>query len=219
MFRGLINDAKAAASSIVLKYVARASVAVPFVIAVGFGLAATTVFLVERYGQQTAYWIMAGGLAAIGLVATLFVSVKEQEEEVADETAEANDTSNVASEMAAQAPLALVGGLLSLPGGPSTLLKVAKVLGKNFPLVLLLVVIGALFWPTKETAAAEGEMPYPVPPPETDLPRANTVVRNGRSAWLGVFAIALGVGVATTAVFFAAPAETQHAVISMIGWK
>ena len=40
MFRGLINDAKSAASSLVLKYVARASVAIPFVIALGFALAA-----------------------------------------------------------------------------------------------------------------------------------------------------------------------------------
>jgi hypothetical protein len=37
MFRGLINDAKSAASSLVLKYVTRASVAIPFVIALGYG--------------------------------------------------------------------------------------------------------------------------------------------------------------------------------------
>jgi hypothetical protein len=36
MFRGLINDAKSAVGNLVLKYVARASVAVPFGIAVGF---------------------------------------------------------------------------------------------------------------------------------------------------------------------------------------
>jgi hypothetical protein len=38
VFAGLINQAKSAASHLVLKYVARASVAVPFVIAVGFAL-------------------------------------------------------------------------------------------------------------------------------------------------------------------------------------
>lgn len=42
MFAGLINHAKAAASGLVLKYVARASVVVPFVIALGFALAAIT---------------------------------------------------------------------------------------------------------------------------------------------------------------------------------
>ena len=65
MFAGLINRAKSAASGLVLKYVARASVAVPFVIALGCALAAITVMLVQRFGHVTAYWLVAGGLAAI----------------------------------------------------------------------------------------------------------------------------------------------------------
>ena len=60
MFAGLINQAKSAASHLVLKYVARASVAVPFVIAAGFALAAITVMLVERFGHVMAYWLVAG---------------------------------------------------------------------------------------------------------------------------------------------------------------
>ena len=46
MFAGLVNQAKAAFSSLLLKYVARASVAIPFVIALGFALAAMTLMLV-----------------------------------------------------------------------------------------------------------------------------------------------------------------------------
>jgi hypothetical protein len=42
VFAGLINQAKSAASHLVLKYVARASVAVPFVIAAGFAIAGLT---------------------------------------------------------------------------------------------------------------------------------------------------------------------------------
>ena len=81
MFAGLINQAKSAASHLVLKYVARASVAVPFVIAAGFALAALTVMLVERFGHVMAYWLVAGGLALIGVIASIVVSVKEHEEE------------------------------------------------------------------------------------------------------------------------------------------
>jgi len=81
MFRGLINDAKSAASSLVLKYVARASVAIPFVIALGFALAALTAWLVTQYGYVTGYLLMAGGLAAVGVIAALVVSFKEHEEE------------------------------------------------------------------------------------------------------------------------------------------
>jgi hypothetical protein len=35
------------------------------------------------------------------------------------------------------------------PGGASSAIKVAGILGRNYPLVLLLVLIGALFWPTE----------------------------------------------------------------------
>ena len=150
MFRGLINDAKSAVSSLVLKYVARASVAIPFVIAVGFALAALAAWLVNRYGYVTGYLLMAGGLAGVGVIAALAVSVKEHEEEAADEAAEEADTTKVAADVAAQAPLALLGALFTMPGGASSALKVAQVLGRNFPLVLLVALIGALFWPSEE---------------------------------------------------------------------
>ena len=88
MFQGLINDAKSAAGSLIAKYLARASVAVPFVIALGFATAAITFMLVERFGAITASWMVAGGFTLIGLVATLAVTVKEQEEEVAEKQAE-----------------------------------------------------------------------------------------------------------------------------------
>src|SRR4051794_32885995 len=98
-----MNQAKDAVSGLVLKYVARASVAVSFVIALGFALAALTVMLVQRFGHVTAYWLMAGGLAAIGVIAAIAVSVKEHEEEVAEEQAEGSDTQDVVSDATAQA--------------------------------------------------------------------------------------------------------------------
>jgi Na+/melibiose symporter-like transporter len=160
VFAGLINQAKSAVSGLVLKYVARASVAIPFVIAAGFALAAGTVMLVERFGQVTAYWAMAGGLAAIGVIAALVVSVKEHEEEKAEQVAEKTDTSEVMSDAAAQAavqaPIALLGTLLTTGGGASSALSVARVLGRNLPLVVFAVLLGALFWPTKDPGSPEG---------------------------------------------------------------
>jgi hypothetical protein len=167
VFAGLINQAKSAASGLILKYLARASVAVPFVVALGFAVAAVTVMLVERFGQVTAYWMVAGGLAAIGLVAAMVVSVKEQEEEEAEQLAEEADTAEVVTEAAAQAvvqtPVALLGALFSLPGGASSALSVVRVLGRNFPLVLLLVMIGALFWPTEEATSSDADVDAPKP--------------------------------------------------------
>jgi hypothetical protein len=70
VFRGLVNDAKAALSSLALQYLARASVAVPFLISLGFALAAITLMLIERFGPVTAYWVMAGALALVDEVET-----------------------------------------------------------------------------------------------------------------------------------------------------
>ena len=154
MFRGLISDAKAAAGAVIVKYVARASVAIPFLIAAGFATAALTVLLVDRYGAQTAYWLLAGGFTLFGMVAALVVTVKEQEEEVAETQAETEDTPAVAKEVAMQAPLALLSALLASPMGPSSAFGIAKLLGRNLPLALLLVIGGFLLLP--RDPAAEG---------------------------------------------------------------
>jgi hypothetical protein len=85
LFAGLINQAKGAVSHLVLRYVARACVAIPFIIAAGFALAALAVMLVERFGHVMGYWLMAGGLAAVGMVAAIAVSLKEHGEEFRSE--------------------------------------------------------------------------------------------------------------------------------------
>jgi hypothetical protein len=172
VFAGLVNEAKAAASGLLMKYAARASVAVPFAVALGFALAATTVMLVQWLGQVTAYWLMAAGLAVIGLIAAAAVSIKEEQEEKAEELAERTDTQEVVSEATAQAfgqaPFALLGALASAPGGAAALLPAARLLVRNLPLVLLLVMIGALFWPSgaQSEQSAEPE-DTKARPPET----------------------------------------------------
>ena len=161
MFAGLINQAKSAASHLILKYVARASVAVPFVIAAGFALAAITVMLVDRFGRVMAYWLVAAGLALIGVIASIVVSVKEHEEEVVEQQATKTDTEEVVSDATAQAlvqtPIALLGALMTLPGGSAGALSAVRLLARNLPLVLLLVMIGMLFWPTKEGERLQDE--------------------------------------------------------------
>ena len=97
--------------------------------------------------------------------------MKEQEEEVADTEAEKADTGAVASDAATQAalqaPLALLGALFSTPMGPTASFSAIKLLGRNLPLVVLLVLIGALFWPQDATDdastadAADALPPWP----------------------------------------------------------
>jgi len=173
MFRALINDAKSAATSaasaLVVKYLARASVAVPFIIAVGFAIAAITHLVVNRFGAVAGCWLLAAAFTLIGLAATLFVKRKEQEGADAEQAAAASDTAAVAHEVAAQAPLALLGALMSTPLGPKALTGGVKTMARNLPLVVLLALIAMLFWPTEETAVGEaaddGLQPSP-PAPE-----------------------------------------------------
>src|SRR5262249_29013110 len=156
MFRGLINDAKSALGSMIARYLARASVAVPFLVALGFATAAITFMLAERFGAVVSSWIVAGGFTFIGLVATLVIAVKEQEEDAAAREAENTDTAEVASDAVAQAaaqlPLALLGAILSAPSGPGTVAAGAKLVGRNLPLFALLALIAFLFWPSEPTA-------------------------------------------------------------------
>jgi hypothetical protein len=84
------------------------------------------------------------------------VSVKEHEEVVADQKAEETDTAAVASEVAMQAPLALLGALLTSSGGPSSALSIVKLLARNLPLVVLLGIVGVLLWPS-DPSQSEGE--------------------------------------------------------------
>ena len=222
MFRGLINDAKSQVSSIILSYVARASVAVPFVIAGGFALAAGTMMLVERYGALFAYWTMAGGLAAVGLIAALVVRGREQVEEAADEKAEAADTAEVAAEVAAQAPVALMGGLFALPGGPGTVLKIAKVLGNNYALVLLLVVVGTLLWPTNENKPTEAHAdktdPPPVPPENIAAFNLERDTHQSTRAWAAIAIISVGIAATGASAFLIDPMWAKHAVMAGLGW-
>lgn len=162
MFAGLIQHAREAASHLVLRYVARASVAVPFLIALGFAIAAVAVMLVDRFGHVTAYWIMAGGLAVLGLLAAIVVSVREHEQQKAEEKAQQADTQEVVSDAAAQAivqaPVALLGALFTTPGGATSAFRAARLLGRNLPLVLLLVMMGALFWPAPDADGEEAQI-------------------------------------------------------------
>ena len=150
MFRTLINDAKSALGALIARYLARATVAVPFLAALGFATAATTLALVEKFGTIAAYWIVAGGFILIGLGATVAVAVKEHEAEIVGKEADVTDTAEiVTAAAAAQKPLELLDAILATRVGPSTIAGAANVVTRNVPLVVLLALIALLFWPSE----------------------------------------------------------------------
>jgi hypothetical protein len=178
VFKGLINDVKAAAASFVATYLARVSVAVPFLVALGFATAAIALELTERFGARNALWMLAGGFCAIGLLAAFAVTMKEQQEEMqaAEEQQRSEGgigemTSAAASEAATQLPAALLSAFMQNPSSLSSLsgLPVARTVSRHMPLLLLLLLVGLLLWPTEqkeEASAPEGEQP-PAPGPES----------------------------------------------------
>ena len=154
MFQSFINDAQSAAASFVDKYLARASVAIPFVVAFGFATAAVSLALIERFGATNAFWMMAAGFCAIGLVAATVVTMKEQETAAAEEQQSGEDglgeiASAAATQAAGQLPLALLASLLGSPVGSAQ--TAVRLIARNIPLVLLLALVALLFWPTEET--------------------------------------------------------------------
>ena len=59
------------------------------------------------------------------------------------------------AQAATQAPLALLGALLSSPLGPNALAGGAKMALRNIPLVVLLVALGFLLWPAGSSPGAD----------------------------------------------------------------
>jgi hypothetical protein len=149
----------------------------PFVVAFGFATAAITLVLIERFGTITASWLVAGGFTLIGLVATLAVSVKEHDEEVAEKQANADSmqvAADTAARAAAQMPMALLGAVLSTPMGPSTVAGAANLAARNMPLFVFLALIALLFWPSKVAEEVEAKEAHVGPPKGASLrPRPN----------------------------------------------
>lgn len=87
------------------------------------------------------------------------VSVKEHEEEVAEQQVENQDTHGVATDAvvqaAVQAPMALLGALVSTPLGPGILAGGAKMVVRNIPLVVLFALLVLLFWPSELDSNAD----------------------------------------------------------------
>ena len=187
MFKGLIDDAKSAAASFVGIYLARVSVAVPFLVALGFATAAIALELTERFGARNALWLLGGGFCVIGLLAAFAVTMKEQQQEI--EAAEEQQrseggigeiTAAAASQAATQLPAALLGLLMQSPSSLSGLtslsglsglsnLPIGRTISRHMPLLLLLLLVALLFWPTEEETAGHEGAESAAPKPDSTV--------------------------------------------------
>jgi hypothetical protein len=95
----------------------------------------------------------------IGVIASIVARSRSTRKRLVEQQAAKNDTEELVGDATAQAlaqtPIALLGAVMTMPGGAAGALSAARLLGRNWPLVLVLVMIGALFWPTEDAPADE----------------------------------------------------------------
>ena len=137
MIGKLVSYATSGITGLITKYAVRASVAVPFLFALGFGLAGLTVVLIDAFGYRDGYFLLAGGFLALGVAAAVAVWLKERREET--ETGAGTQTGSGATiaaaavETAKQMPSAIAAGTSD---ASSSFRDLAKLAGRNWPLAV-----------------------------------------------------------------------------------
>lgn len=159
IFGSVIRRAEAAVDNILEQAMARVAVAALLIIAGGFATAALTTYLTARYGVGPGYLIMAGLFATLGLIAAVYVSVRTPAS--AEAAAEAQAKSEATPALGEEQPAAalpfseaereLVTSALT-SAVPIALPAFVRMLLRNIPLVVLILVIGYIF-SRKETGA------------------------------------------------------------------
>lgn len=169
MFQGLFRRAESTIDSVVAKYVGRAAIAIPLVIAGGFATAALTVKLVEIYGSVTAYAIMAALFALIGLVtmAVINTGARTAESQPAEPSTASEGTAESTGPDAADLLTPEVKAFLA-SAAPAALPSIVRGVGRNLPLILLLALIGFVisrFAENAETVSTPSEGDLAAAPP------------------------------------------------------
>jgi hypothetical protein len=138
VFQKLLTYATSGITNLMAKYAMRASVAIPFLFAIGFGLAGLTVVLIDAYGYRAAYFLLAGGFVALGAIAALVVWLKERNEEDDSATGTHAGSATVvaksALETAKHIPSAIAAGTTEASSSFGALTAPA---GRNGPLAVM----------------------------------------------------------------------------------
>lgn len=169
MFQAIITRAQDAMGDAVAHAAIRALLAVPFIIAGGFGIAGLYLRLAREYGAESASLMTAGLFLVIGLVALAILSLRKRYEEPAVDESTAAETVASNSEASSFAPSftpaekdLLLAGLTS--AAPIALPHLVRLLLRNLP--LLAVIAAAIFVLTQASPNDEAQStaePMPAP--------------------------------------------------------
>jgi hypothetical protein len=148
MFGSLFRRAQATVDRAIDGLITRAIVAIPFLIAGGFGTAALAMRLNREYGAETGSLILAGGFVGLGLLVALVVRVRSEAPTEGETSAEETPASEPAAAASADAP-DLLGADRELimaaltSAAPIALPAIVRTVGRNLP--LLAAVAAAVF--------------------------------------------------------------------------
>ncbi|MGE0023754.1 MAG: hypothetical protein AB7S70_09015 [Hyphomicrobium sp.] len=171
MYQGLLKRAESTIGSVLAKYLGRALVAVPLLVAAGFATAALTVKAVEVYGAVTACTMMAALFAVIGFVTMAIVGIEQRpaaEPAAEDQAASAADSPAPDDELD---PISLLTPELRTvltSMAPVAIPGIARGVGRNLPLIFALALLAFIisrFGEIDADAAAASE--------ESDIDQAN----------------------------------------------
>jgi hypothetical protein len=185
MFQGLLMRAERSIDQVVAKYMGRAMVAVPLLVAGGFATAALTVKLVELYGSVPAYGVMAALFGVIGLFTMAIVNVGPNH--VAE--APAADAETAASAEQPQEASTDAGDFLTpelralfASAAPMALPPVVRGIGKNLPLILFLALVGFIISRFAEGSENAAEQPAGGPSDTPDINPAEVAAASAAAA-------------------------------------
>jgi hypothetical protein len=165
MLQGLFRRAENKLDSVVAKYVGRVTTAIPLLIASGFATAALTVKLVEIYGTVAACSLMAALFAVIGLITMAVVETDTSAsatngasaETASAEQKEASQNQTEASDMLPSELLTPEVRAFLSSAAPMALPSIARGIGRNLPLLLILALIGFVISRFAETPDSAAE--------------------------------------------------------------
>ena len=143
MLQGILQRAERKVDSVVAKYIGRATVAVPLVVAGGFATAALTVKLVELYGAVTAYALMAALFAVLSVVTAAVVSFESQSAPEAADQPASEESAKIAEDVENLLTPEVRAVLAS--AAPVALPALVRSIFRNLPLVFLLGIAAYLF--------------------------------------------------------------------------
>jgi hypothetical protein len=151
MLGSLFRRAQATVDNAIDHVVNRALVAIPFIIAAGFGTAALAMRLNREFGAETGSLILAGGFVIVGAIVALIVHSRTAKP--VEPTAEAAETTERAAAEETDAGLANVDRELLMAAlttaAPIALPGILRALMRNLPIVA--AVAAAAFIMSRDT--------------------------------------------------------------------